>query len=100
MKHHLLLAFAIVFASSISLAEQIRVPVGEQNDAISTQKPTRGLSANQVESQFGAPVSRHGPVGEPPILFWEYDQFTVYFEGDYVIHAVAKVKSNTPMRYQ
>jgi len=99
MKTTVIASLFLAFISTSAVAEQMRVPVGEQQDAISGQKPTRGLSAYQVESQFGAPASRHGPVGTPAIVFWEYDQFTVYFEGDYVIHAVAKVKSNTPVKY-
>lgn len=99
MKAPLFATLLLALVSSYAAAEQVRVPIGEQSDAISVDKPTRGLSAYQVESKYGVPNSRYGPVGEPAILFWEYDQFTVYFEGDYVIHSVAKVKSNTPVTY-
>jgi hypothetical protein len=33
---------------------------------------------------------RIAAVGEPPISRWVYPQFVVYFEGSYVIHAVAR----------
>jgi len=98
MKTLLLSLFASVALSSGAIAEQVRVPVGEQADVGSVAKPSRGISARSVESQFGAPLSRHGPVGDPAIYFWEYDQFTVYFEDSYVIHAVSKLKSKTPVR--
>lgn len=55
--------------------------------------PRRGLLMNQVESQFGAPTTRHAPVGggspqQPPITRWSYPDFTVYFENSHVVNAV------------
>jgi hypothetical protein len=41
-----------------------------------------------VERKFGAPVTRHPTVGAPPITRWDYPSFSVFFEGDRVIHAV------------
>ncbi len=52
--------------------------------------PARGTTKAEVIAQFGEPAGRRGPVGEPPISSWEYDPFVVYFEYDYVLHAVAK----------
>ena len=52
--------------------------------------PSRGLSMAQVESRFGEPSQRVAAVGAPPISRWVYPQFVVYFEGSYVIHAVAR----------
>jgi len=52
--------------------------------------PSRGSSMAQVENRFGAPSQRVGAVGDPPISRWVYPQFVVYFEGSYVIHAVAR----------
>lgn len=97
MKITLLFIAAMTFGSA-TLAEQVRIPVGEQSDASSIQKPAHGISKAQVEHRFGAPQSRHGPVGNPPITFWEYENFTVYFEHDRVIHSVSKLKSNQPVR--
>ena len=56
----------------------------------SVPSPSRGLSMAQVETRFGEPTQRVGAVGEPPISRWVYPQFVVYFEGSYVIHAVAR----------
>jgi len=50
--------------------------------------PTAGMTMKQVEKAFGPPAKRLDPVGKPPITRWVYDQFTVYFEKQYVIHAV------------
>ena len=53
-------------------------------------KPSRGMSQARVEANFGAPVSRAIPVGDPPITRWEYSNFVVFFEYDKVIHSVTK----------
>jgi hypothetical protein len=53
-------------------------------------RPMRGTTQAQVESKYGSPVSKKAPVGDPPISRWEYQDFTVYFEHDRVIHAVLK----------
>jgi hypothetical protein len=55
--------------------------------------PRRGMLMNQVESQFGAPTTKHAPVGggsaqQPPITRWTYPEFTVYFEHSHVVNAV------------
>ncbi len=53
-------------------------------------RPARGATMARVERDFGAPARRDGPVGEPPITRWDYADFSVYFEHDRVIHAVAR----------
>jgi len=50
--------------------------------------PTRGMTMEQVASQFGKPESKVPAVGKPPISRWEYPGFVVYFENDHVIHSV------------
>lgn len=54
------------------------------------QIPTRGMTMEFVESNFGGPSSKRAPVGDPPITRWEYQTFIVYFEYKRVIHSVAK----------
>ena len=54
-----------------------------------SQRPARGSSMERVEAAFGPPAARHNAVGEPPITRWDYPGFVVYFEYQYVIHAVA-----------
>jgi hypothetical protein len=57
--------------------------------ATAGQRPVRGTSMDQVEAMFGPPSNRHAAVGDPPITRWDYPGFVVYFEYQYVIHAVA-----------
>jgi hypothetical protein len=64
--------------------------IGEQDPIVvqDGERPQRGMSQTQVEARFGAPTGREGPVGEPPISRWIYPGYTVYFEHQYVLHAV------------
>ena len=50
--------------------------------------PRRGVSMDDVLSQFGEPDDRFGPVGEPPITEWVYGGFRVYFEHEKVLHSI------------
>lgn len=51
-------------------------------------RPKRGSTMGEVEKHFGAPLTRHPTVGQPPITRWDYSGFAVFFEHDRVIHAV------------
>ena len=58
-------------------------------------RPKAGMSMTAVEATYGAPAQRHPAVGgavvqHPPITRWDYPSFSVYFEHDRVIHAVAR----------
>lgn len=53
------------------------------------ERPARGSTMTSVESRFGAPNQKHATVGQPPITRWDYPNFSVFFENDRVIHAVA-----------
>jgi hypothetical protein len=55
--------------------------------------PGRGMTMAQVESRYGAPVSKAAPVGgespqHPPITRWNYADYSVYFEHDHVVDSV------------
>lgn len=55
--------------------------------------PRRGLTMDDVQKHFGAPVTRHSAVGggtphRPPITRWDYNGFSVFFEKDRVIDSV------------
>lgn len=83
-------ALTVAFAlCSAAAAETIAVGEGLAVKESSVPSPTRGMSMQQVEAKFGAPVSKSGPVGTPPISRWEYPGLAVYFEYDHVIHSVA-----------
>lgn len=75
-------------------AEQLKTPVMKQGaDRTAVQMPRHGQTQQQVRASFGQPQGVKGPVGEPPITQWFYEEFVVYFEYDHVIHAVVKPES-------
>ena len=59
-----------------------------------TQASVHGLTQSQVIARFGKPEKRHPAVpahGEhptPPIIRWDYSDFSVYFEKDIALHRV------------
>lgn len=71
-------------------AEQVKVPLMSQGDRESRALPDTGQTRKTVRQRFGDPVSTSGPVGDPPISQWHYDDFVVYFEYNHVIHTVAR----------
>lgn len=77
-----LLSVAIIpasFADTLSIAN---APQGAAS-------PHRGMTMDQVRAKFGAANEELPAVGTPPITRWVYADFTVYYEHQYVIHAVA-----------
>ncbi len=58
-------------------------------------RPSSGMTAESVESRFGAPEAKVAPVGDPPITRWEYKDFVVFFEYDRVIHTVSKRQASS-----
>ena len=70
-------------AETLVVNDQLTVPPS------SVQTPKRGSTMADVEKHFGAPVEKHATVGQPPITRWDYTGFSVFFEHDRVIHAVA-----------
>ena len=65
-------------------------PIHDQApSSYSVNLPGRGMSMTDVEKHFGEPVSKVNEVGKPPITRWVYNDFTVYFEYQFVIHALA-----------
>jgi hypothetical protein len=90
MKMRILVALLCGFAASgAAVAETLVV-----NDQLTLQdsnvdRPKRGSTMTDVEKHFGAPVEKHPTVGQPPITRWDYAGFSVFFEHDRVIHAVA-----------
>lgn len=95
MMFTLLSLFSLI--SFAAFAEVIHIPVGSQNPQAATMKrPAMGMLRDQVMAEFGQPVSRHPAVGNPPIERWDYDQFSVYFEYDHVVHSVLKGPAPPP----
>ncbi|HEY0768570.1 MAG TPA: hypothetical protein VGD47_11485 [Steroidobacteraceae bacterium] len=76
-------------AAGAAVAETIVVNDQVQLRASQVDRPKGGSTMGQVEKRFGAPLTRHPTVGQPPITRWDYNGFAVFFEHDRVIHAVA-----------
>jgi hypothetical protein len=82
-------------ADTVVINDQVQVRESQVN------RPKRGATMDEVEKQFGAPVTRHPTVGggtpqHPPITRWDYNGFSVFFEGDHVIHAVVTSGESQP----
>ena len=74
-----------------SSAQNLEIPVGQQGtEQQELELPSLGMDKNYVEELFGPPTATRGPVGNPPITTWVYDNYSVYFEYDTVIHSVLK----------
>jgi hypothetical protein len=90
MKTRMIVAFLCgCAAAGAAVAETIVVDDQVMVKESSVNRPKRGITMSQVESRFGAPVTRHATVGKPPITRWDYPGFAVFFENDRVIDAVA-----------
>jgi hypothetical protein len=85
---------ALLFASA-SYADTLLIDGIDVDKQSVDSRPKPGMSMTAVESTYGAPAQRHGAVGgsaatQPPITRWDYPSFSVYFENDRVVHAVAR----------
>lgn len=81
----------LMHGSTNASADEVRLPIAENvRQGNRLMVPHKGESPATVESRFGAPERRDGPVGSPAISRWHYPGFVVYFENDHVIHSVAK----------
>lgn len=99
LKTILIMCAAAAFAPAVT-AETVKIPVGQQGAGMQNiEIPRRGMIKDAVEANFGAPLSKSAPVGKPPISYWEYDNYLVYFEYDKVLDTVLKYREgqNTGM---
>lgn len=71
----------------VLIVEEVRQPP-EYEPAPARAVPTRGMDMANVRNVYGAPRKEHPAVGEPPITRWDYEDFSVFFEYDKVIHSV------------
>ena len=81
------IALSLVFGLNAK-ADVIKLPSQPPHVVTSDAAPSRGMTKNQVESGFGAPQAMIGPIGEPAIYRWDYADYSVFFENNYVLHAV------------
>lgn len=49
--------------------------------------PSKGMTQSEVRNTFGEPSKTKDAVGKPPISRWDYENYSVYFEDNYVIHS-------------
>lgn len=77
-------------AAQANTLEMRSVAESPANDASGIPRPARGTSMESVRGQHGEPAETIGPVGEPPITRWIYQDYTVYFEHNRVIHSVVR----------
>ncbi len=86
------LGWALLLGASLpALADQVKVPVGQQAGSEEAgDVPRSGMNKEQVEERYGSPQARRAAVGDPPISSWEYEHYVVYFEGDTVLRSVVK----------
>jgi len=85
----------LVLAASGAQADTLLIDGIEIDRQSVDARPKPGMSMVAVESTYGAPSQRHAAVGgalpqHPPITRWDYPAFSVYFEHDRVVHAVAR----------
>jgi hypothetical protein len=85
----------LVLAASGAQADTLLIDGIDIDRQTVDTRPKPGMSMTAVESAYGAPSQRHAAVGgnavqHPPITRWDYPSFSVYFEHDKVIHAVAR----------
>ncbi|MGH8075754.1 MAG: hypothetical protein ACREPE_00295 [Lysobacter sp.] len=84
--------FALLTFAGIASAETLLIERVQEEGKLAL--PARGQNMAQVEARFGAPTDRMDPRGGqkrqwPTINRWVYPGFTVYFEKNRVIDAVA-----------
>lgn len=79
--------FCLVFAVNAH-ADVVKLPSHAPQVVTSDSAPVRGMTKQQVESTFGSPQAISGPVGTPAIYRWDYTDYSVFFEHNYVIHSV------------
>lgn len=84
-----LLGCALLAVTPLAVAETLVVDDQVRLRESTVERPARGTSMRAVQAKFGEPAGRSGPVGSPPITRWDYPGFSVFFEHDHVIHAVA-----------
>ncbi len=81
---------AMFLTFGVASADTLLIDKLDKAQAADPERPARGATMARVERKFGAPLSKKGAVGDPPIASWEYEDFTVFFEYDRVLHSVEK----------
>jgi len=93
------ISFALSFATAHSFAEmtnneeqtevsEVLIPLSQDTIKQQATDPKRGMSMKAVEAKYGKAIKIHPTKGKPPITRWDYAEFSVYFESNFVIHTV------------
>lgn len=78
-------------------ADTLSIPLGAQGDT-RVALPARGESREAVLQRFGLADEEHPAVGQPPIVRWDYRDFSVYFESGRVIDSVRHHRPRNPVQ--
>ena len=87
------LATTLAFLVSLPVSADVLL-MDSIESAPAVQTPRTGLSMANVRAGYGDPVTEHpavstsGNPNHPPITRWDYNDFSVYFEHDKVVHSV------------
>ena len=88
----LLVILSLLFPVSV-FTETLAIPETSATSE-SITLPGRGMQMEDVRAQFGEPQETLPSIGSPPITRWIYKEFSVIFEGNYVIHSIASLRNN------
>ncbi|MCP1726697.1 hypothetical protein J2T60_000662 [Natronospira proteinivora] len=80
-----LLSHGSVMAEPRSGGDRLWIEDAESHDI---DVPSRGMNMENVRNVHGEPRDIEGPVGDPPITRWVYEDYSVYFEHELVLHTV------------
>ena len=86
-------------AETLEMPTESAAPVSTPAPAASGYSvtlPGRGMNMTQVEEKFGPPLEKLPEVGDPPITRWEYSNYTVYFEYEFVINSILNSTAGKP----
>ncbi len=83
---YILLVAGGLFLAPLS-ADVLTIP-GNRASEQKQIMPMRGVSMESVLDEFGEPIQRYDPIGDPPITEWIYSGFRVYFEYETVLHTI------------
>lgn len=79
---------ALIFALALAPAQAEVLLIETLDAGAAVEVPASGVTKETVRQHYGEPREVIPAVGEPPITRWIYDDFTVFFEFDRVIHTV------------
>lgn len=85
----IILSIALIFSSlAFYSVNADTLIINRMKSSSNLEKPSKGLTKQNVLAKFGEPQTKSAAVGSPPITVWHYPKFKVYFEHLHVIHAV------------